>query len=115
MPKKFFFVVAVVIAVIIASDMITQIIHELRAFEIPLAVEKLNFSQSVQTDSAVYFNTFRIISALISAIAAHAAQSCCVMPSRHLSAPYESCVTHIFNAGPWAWNAPLVFNTHLWN
>lgn len=44
-----------------------------------------------------------------------AAQSYCVMPSRHLSAPYESCVTHVFNARPWAWNAPLVFNIQLWN
>lgn len=30
----------------------------------------------------------------------HAAQSCCVMPSRHLSAPYESYMTHILTVGP---------------
>lgn len=57
MPKK---VVAVVIAVIIVPNVITQIIHELWTFEILLVVEKLDFSQGVLTDSAVCFNTFRI-------------------------------------------------------
>lgn len=57
MPKKVF---VVGIAVIIVPNVITQIIPELRGFVIPIQVEKLDFSQSVLTDSAVCFNTFRI-------------------------------------------------------
>lgn len=101
MPKKVF--VVVVIAVIIVPNVIfTQIIHELGGFLRFLLWMRnwISLKASWLTQLCALIHLGSHICSHLSYCRCHAAQSCCVMPSRHLSAPYESYVTHILRLGP---------------